>query len=258
MDRIRQHAFSRELMDASTPLLKRVLGRRPHDSAEIEAWRVANRASMSISERYTWSVLGVMFAFHRVIERERAARTLILVSPARLRGTSGKLDRADWIEYHLSAHAVALTSLSDLCLHLTNRVYQLGLAPRYCKLDVITSNASISRTPIAKKLRALEKVLGDQKQRRNRYLHQGDEADIGSFTDAGFALDLKGLSVVQRVQPSPEIANILRQGWRWILRDLKPVLDAAAEAATEAVLPCFDAVHPRFTLTLAALQRAEA
>ncbi len=71
-------------------------------------------------------------------------------------------------------------------------------------------------------------------------------------------MDLKGLSVVQKVKPSADIAKVLRQGWRWILRDLRPILNTASVATTDAVLPCFDALHPRFTDTLGALRRAEA
>lgn len=64
-----------------------------------------------------------------------------------------KIDRYDYIIYHLESHLIKTISCYDRCLILVNDVFLLGNTPINCKDAIITTNNRISGTTSIKLLK---------------------------------------------------------------------------------------------------------
>jgi hypothetical protein len=162
--------------------------------------------------------------------------------------------RSDWVKYHLGYFTVSLASLVDVALRLTAHVYQLGLAQRWCTMEVVTSHERVRHGVTAKALRAVDAALQRFKERRNRHLHWGEDADPGELTDPEFFLNLGMITFVHAISPLKRIdAEWLREAWQEALGALRPVLVKAQQEAATALDRVLTALEPRYEVTTRAL-----
>lgn len=246
MKSVTSHLLFHSIQSAVEPALALTMVKRPSDPAELDRWLAKNRAQLSDATRYGLGVLQSYSGLIRLITRAEHCFHLVQTTPARLRGPSGRINREEWADLMLTGHAAAIAALLDGSLLLSNSVYRLGLAPHHAKFDVVTSHAQIEGTETERKLRALKSRIQDVATRRNRYLHRGEEADIAELTGIEYAHEFRGLSLLNRVSPKPEITRILRAGWR----EMRDLITEQLQAVTEDVEPALEAVlttlAPRF------------
>jgi len=99
---------------------------------------------------------------------------LFMSSFPSIKSWRSKMERKDYLAYHMESYYASIVGIFDRILHLINFVYDLGLHPVHVKLDILLKN---SRVPakIKTTLRKFDKYLQESelKERRNRASHVG-------------------------------------------------------------------------------------
>jgi len=233
-------------MATARPLLLDVLDTIPKDHSKLEAWRESNRASMTAAGQYRSHIMWRVQNLLRMFERLGRARQLLLRSPPQSRSPTNRLDRSDWTQYHFWVFTACLPAILDCCLLLTASICQLGIPPRLCSFDLITSHEWLSGTGLPRALKSLRKSLAGHTQRRHRYLHRGEEPDFGELTDPEWLMDLKQVTFLHGLGDVPIDKRLLAGAWRATLRELRPVLDSAERSALEGTDGVLQALSPHF------------
>jgi hypothetical protein len=218
--------------------------------------RQRNAASLSHEERYTWSVFHAATCLITAASRIELAIDLIRRSPSGLLRGRHQVRRDVWLDYHLSHFASSLVSLQDATILLIAEVYQLGLAPRYCTLDVLASHRHVRATAAVKALKALDKVGAPHRTRRNVYLHRAEEAGLGLYVGEECAHNVQGLALINSSSAkSSESLDDERYAWRVLLRLALPQVKAARHEAVAATTRVLDALSKEYTLRADALRQ---
>jgi hypothetical protein len=232
-------------MEEARPLLD-VFDTIPKDHSQLAAWRESNRTSMTQAGHYRHLVMWRTINLLGMFERLERARYLLLRSPPATRSRTTRLDRADWTQYHFWVFTACLPAITDCCLLLTANVYQLGIPPRFCTFDLVTSHDWLKGTGTSRALKSLRKGLEDHTQRRHRYLHRGEAPDIGELTDPEWLMDLRQLTFLHSVGEGSVDKRLLTGAWRVTLRELRPVLGAAESSALDGTEGVLKVLLPQF------------
>jgi hypothetical protein len=80
---------------------------------------------------------------------------------------------------------------------------------------------------------SLHKAIEPHRNRRNKYLHQGQVADFGELTNPDFLQSLRTLTWLESRGYLPERRELLREWWREALRELEPKLQQAVDGVVE-------------------------
>ena len=185
---------NKRVIEEFRPLTLAALETMPKDRSKEKAWRVSNQANLSPAGRYRHVVMWRTTNLRRMFELLRRARSLLVRAPPALRSRKLRLDRSDWTQYHFFVLTTCFPAITDCCLLLAAETYQLGLPPRLCSFDLVTSHQWIGRSRVAKTLKALRRGLEAHTQRRHRYLHRGEEADFGELTDPEWLVNLRQIT----------------------------------------------------------------
>jgi hypothetical protein len=213
---------------------------------EGEAQR-ENQERMTPHARYVTGVFRRTIALFRTVDVLLDARRMLTVFPSSLSRAPGAISRDRWVDYHYGYFTVSLASLPDIALVLTASVFNLGVAPKHCTVDVITSHARIKGTPVVTAIRGVAKSVAQAKERRNLHVHRGDHADVESAVGDRFLRDLKMVTLVQSIEKNLVDAKFLAEGWREARRALEPVLEQEMLRVTSAILPLLEELLPEYT-----------
>jgi hypothetical protein len=245
-----RHAFYVALLDDLKPLISRTRDAIPSDPKKLAEWRENNRASLSPSDHYLMQVFDRTNNLMHVINRLRRARYLLGRSPRPYNIRALSFNRGDWSDYHFFVYTTSLASVLDCALLLIATVFRLGLPPRYCTFDLITQHHRLAASNLPKHLRSLKKSLWHHIQRRHRYLHRGEESNIGELTDPDAFLYLRAATLVadafhHEFAYDGEIpAPILSNWWRLEFRQLRPLLEQSERDVFAKVSQVLDSLQP--------------
>jgi hypothetical protein len=252
-----EHPFFGAVADSATPSLQRAaehVRANLHREGEAQA---ENRRRMTQAERYATNVFLRTISIYNTLRALDDARRLIAIFPGQVGKGADAMTRDRWVDYHYGYFTVSLASLPDISLIVTSLVFQLGLANRHCKPDVITSHGAIKGSDVEMALRGLAKSVQSVKERRNKHVHQGDHADVETLAPGSFLRDLKTLTFLRSVDASLVKAEFLAEGWREARREMVPRLTEETELVRRALGVLFDALLPAFTMRLEALRTFE-
>jgi len=124
---------------------------------------------------------------------------LAYLSGYRARNTSdGELiTRADYIAYQMENLYLRLGMIPDRSLHLTNKVFRLGLPARQCTPLTVTDNEHVRHTAVRARLRAIDKIVQPYRQTRNKIAH------FQRFNDSDLS-DIEGFFILKKSEGSSE------------------------------------------------------
>lgn len=182
------------------------------------------------------------------VDRLREALDLMVRTPGDRFLSRVQLDRTGWIQYHYAAYVVSLTSISDIALVLAAEVFALGLARRHCTPDIVKSNRRVKGSPAKAALEALERVIQRHRESRNLYIHAGQNVDLQGVSGTGSFDHIELLALVQRVRPTSETLEFLREGLHYEVRALRSILTQEIAEATANVEALFDAFLPEYVM----------
>jgi Cthe_2314-like HEPN len=245
-DTIVKHAFVKRVFEEGRPIVVSALKKMPKDRSKQKAWRAENQAKLTAAGRYRHIVVWRTGNLLRMFEVLGRARYLITRSPGALKSSKVRLNRNDWTQYHFLVFTGCFPSILDCCLLLVADTYQLGVPPRLCSFDRVTSHQSISGSKVAKALKSLRRAVENETQRRHRYFHRGEEPDLGELADPEWMMDLKQITAAHELTGLHLDAGILNMAWQATLRDLGPFLDSAEAASLQGVTAILDALLPLF------------
>jgi hypothetical protein len=182
----------------------------------------------------------------RAFDRLDLASYLLYRSPTSLGTLSRPVIRNEWTEYHFTAFTSALATVGDCCLLLVADVYDLGLPPKQCTLEAITTNRWVRNSAAAKALRLLHRKLQEHRERRNRYLHRGDEADFGELTSSQHLDDLRMVTWLHSLKDLSIEPRLLQVLWKFELTDLRPLLTAATTECVDKTVAILSSLERPF------------
>jgi hypothetical protein len=239
-EQLSKHPFYRYLLEEVRPVVD--LKEMPRERQALKKWQAQNRAHATQSQRYHYDVFSRAQNLIRVFDRLDRSASLLFSTPGFHGRRKQPLTRNDWTEYHFSVFTTALASVVDTSLLLIAEVYQLGFPPRQCTMPSVTENRWVTGSTTAA-IRSLEKKLQQHRQRRNRYLHWGDEADFGDLTNSEFLQDLRTITWLHSLGKLDVDKKDLRLVWQGELENLKPKVSGAIDdalAGTQGVLTAIE------------------
>lgn len=246
-----RHTFVRRVMEEMRPQLLQDLDNMPKDRTKLPAWREANRQGQTPAGRYLHRVGGRVFNLLRVLELLERSRYLLFRSPPVSRSRSVSLTRDEWAQYHFFVFTASLPAIVDCSLLLASETYQLGIPARLCSFDLLTSHDYVARSPVVKALKSLRSGLQGHIQRRHRYLHRGEEPDVGELTDPEWLMDLKQITFLQGTGDVSIDRKLLSRAWQDTLREIRPSLDAAEQCAYSGTDGVLTSLLPQLATRLA-------
>jgi phosphoenolpyruvate carboxylase len=245
-----RHTFYIAVLDNLKPLITRTRDAIPGDPAKLAEWREKNRATLTTTDHYVMQVFERANNLMHIINRLRRARYLLGRSPSAYKSRGLSFNRDDWSEYHFFVYTTSLASVLDCALLLSATVFRLGLPPRFCTFDIVTQHHWLAKSNLPKHLRSLKKSLWQHIERRHRYLHRGEESNIGELTDPDAFLYLRAATLVadafhHEYSYNVEIPDpILSNWWRLELRQLRPLLEQSEKDVFTKVSQVLDSLQP--------------
>jgi hypothetical protein len=250
-----RHPFVSYVSDSVEPVLLRAgedFGTVPKDYSDRQAWRAKNRARYTPAARFLGIIMGRTFNLLRMFEQLERARYLMGRSPRILGSGENSIDRSQWTQYHFFVFTASIPAIVDCCLLLAAETYRLGLPPRLCSFDLVTSHEWIA-PDVVKALKKLRADLQKDVQRRHRLLHRGEEADIGELTDSEWLLDLNAMTLVDSAGRGGIDRRLLATAWRGTVRQLQHALDTTEAAALDGTQRLLSALLPQLKDTMESL-----
>lgn len=252
---IANHPLIISNFDAVKPLLERgAKAARETDKRKRETLQEANRKTLSLDERYCLSVMEAIHPLLGTFARIDDAHSLIFRFPSALRSGRHRMSRDQWVDYHFGTLTVAFASVLDVSLILVARICQLGLQPRQCKVELISSHLHVP-SAVKKQLKALNKSLQPHIERRHGLVHRGKVADIGALADPEVFDFLRGLGLMERTSSQEKIVSELPFLWRAAIKNLKPKLSTTIDSLVTASSSVLDSMLPVWRQRQEALAR---
>ncbi|MCD6178478.1 MAG: hypothetical protein J7K39_01105 [Bacteroidales bacterium] len=81
------------------------------------------------------------------------------------------MNRYDYIIFSIENILFRITSIFDRCLRLTNRIYDIGLPDKECRINTIIKNNKIKGTKVGKCLNELNNFTSEFRKPRNEIAH---------------------------------------------------------------------------------------
>jgi len=216
--------------------------------------RKSNRQSLTDRERYATDVFRWFANLRRVFERIDHASHLMSRSPKTMASARHPLNVNDWTDYHFHAFTVSMHSVLDCSILLTSEVYRLGVPWRLCNVGNVLSNAHVAGTNAARALRGMQKSMETHRERRNRVLHRGEEADFGELTESSeWIANLRSFTFLQSQGEFLNLAAEVKTSWRYELQAVRPKLEEASRAAISDAKSLMTALEHPFTRIAEAL-----
>lgn len=143
------------------------------------------------------------------------------------------IDRAGYIKYHYSNHAVTLLGVFDIALILTNNVFRLGHSEKQCRPELIMQNSWIRMMRFDKILRQLDSAVEPSRKPRHLFIHRGylrGSECLWYLTGVEKFLSTAGSS--SRI-PFPLVASMYKAEVSRILDELRQQEEDAFKASME-------------------------
>ncbi len=259
VDRLMGHPMMRETLDRVRPVIAskdliEFISKLPSDPKERQKARASRWRALTPAQRYDLNVHRRLTAILSVFERLDYASLFVRTFPI---GSAAKkrVRRDFWVDYHFGYYTITLPSLVDLSLLLIATVYQLGLADRHCRYDVIREHGMLVGTSVPQKLAELAAVLKSITTRRNLHLHRGQLADIAEVGETEFLENLKMMTFVNEAGHPMVSAKWLSAAWREAMRSITPILDDERQKVVDAVLAVLNSTMPEYKSRSDALRK---
>jgi hypothetical protein len=255
--KLSSHLFVSEVISRSKPTFSAAADHvRKNEVREAEA-QAENRARMTVAERYETRVMRRALGLLTTLQALEDAQRMISVFPSQLSHGRAAVSRDRWADYHYGYFTISLASLPDIAVVLAATVCQLGLAPKHCTADVVTSSDVIKGTQVAAALRALARAVQAAKERRNRHVHRGDHAEVDNVSSGRLLRDVKTMTFFASVDPELVDRELLREAWRRAVKEIVPHLALEATRVEEALTVVLDSLLPEFMHRSDKLRKAE-
>ena len=135
---------------------------------------------------------------------------------------------------------ILLTGISDYCVAAINDVALLGMAPRHCTLQNVSSNAWIIDTPVQEELQSLDKFLKPYKTLRNEHVHAGSAGgDVGFLLRIFEVAKQHNLEIVSLDNGQAQF-DILRARLAHNLGEVLTDCERRVLALLDALVPLYD------------------
>lgn len=156
------------------------------------------------------------------------------------------INRANYIRYHYSNHAVTLLGIFDIALILTNNVFRLGLPERQCRPETVTHNRWVRSRGIDKILQEFDSALEPLRGPRHMSIHRGYPRDSEPLWYLrGFEI-LRSIDSPLEVDSSSKIISLSEVGTMYKAEILR-ILDELSEQEKPVFNTCKEllaALHP--------------
>jgi hypothetical protein len=234
------HPMVRGLRDLVTPLIV--------DESHTKTLTAADSYNLDV-----FDATGAVIQSFDLLERSRNfARSI--PSANYLRGL--KINRHDWLEYHISTFLITLVTIGDETVLLVNDVLRLGIDSRHCRAVAVKSNKWVKDTSLPTHLDAIENLIRPHRKTRNRLVHGGKVPSLGSFVKSGNLDQLKGFSLALQYRPGsfPEAMHVkLQNAYVKALIQIDAALDREICELRTAVWRLLTALHKFYSMGLSTL-----
>ncbi len=239
------HPFAKAVLAAMQPHLENSIGRIQASLRDYGT--MPAKVNDDDSDAYYWVVGRRLIAVTGRLERLRQAAKLIAHNPSPALQSAFGADRGSWIEYNYAAYSIALASIGDIVLLMTNDVFALGLSKKNCTADVIKTNKWVRATEVKDALDELEKLIEGHRHVRNLYLHRGEGPDLTEISDTGAYQYLQFLAVAQEVAPDIQRGKVIRRGYSDEADSLTARLETEISQTARALQRLFDTFNPIYS-----------
>ncbi len=237
IDEIWEISFYQAMFENARKVMKRSLENPPKSQKNIgnalAEWRKSGREKLTNADQYYVDVFYQVSNLNHVLDRLKQARYLIARSPKAFRNSSFSINRNDWSDYHFYVYTTSLASILDCALLITAEVFRLGLPPRHCTFDVVTQHRWVAGSEVSKALRSLKKTLDQHIQRRNRFVHRGEQSSFHDLTDPDGLILLRAVTFIgdrgTDLIPRKTVSSI----WKLQMKELRQSLDGIEDRVLE-------------------------
>lgn len=160
-----------------------------------------------------------------------------------------RMQRRDYIIYHLEYYYINEVALHDRILHLTNYIYNLGLQDRHVTLDIIGSNKNVDAE--AKQiLKQFDKGINGARRLQNQVKHKGklheEQLNLAGMYEFVYENDIKGI-----LEPERKLWQLqIRLIYRNCLRDKKAQMKKDRAAIGNLVKMSLDVLYQQYCVRI--------
>ena len=233
-----EHPFVVATRERTTPLIMQGFDHLRANPDDTDKAPRENRERIDTADQYEMQVMDRTMNLLNTVEALDNARGLMFVFPE-YAAQSASLSQDQWINYHYGYFTISLASVVDVSILLTSTVFQLGIAPRHCRYDIVRAHDRVKGTAVARAIKLLKNAVEEIQARRNLHVHRGEHADIANLTPDGYLQHLKEFTFIQSIDPGRIDVEDIRNLWRDAESMIMPQLDdevAQAEATVRRVL----------------------
>jgi hypothetical protein len=237
---ITNHIIFIKLINSMNSVVRNSPSKIPEDNKEFKKWRKNGRTRLSRSQLYIVDVFFRASNLSRVIDRVAYSRYLIKRSPNQFLTKNNKNGRIDWTDYHYFVFTTSIASIIDCILLFVAEIYELGLAPKDCKYEVIIHQKLINGTILASKIKQLKKYLETYISRRHQFVHQGQESGFNDLVDEEEYIMFKAYNFINENSKSfLDYGNIAKL-WGNQMKQVIPMLDITIISLLKYIDPILD------------------
>jgi hypothetical protein len=180
------HPMVRDLFDLARPLIL--------DETQTK--------TLTAADSYSLDVFDASSALIKSFDLLELSRSFATLPPSEKYLKGLKINRHDWLEYHISTFLITFVTIGDEAVALVNDVHHLGIDPRDCHAAALKRNKWVKDTSIPTQLDVIEKLIKPHRKNRNHLIHGGKVPSLSSLVKSGNLDQLKGFSLA--LQHSPE------------------------------------------------------
>ena len=162
----------------------------------------AQTKTLTVADSYSLDVFDAISALINSFDLLELCRSFATLTPSEKYLKGLKINRHDWLEYHISTFLITFVTIGDEAVAFVNVVHHLGIDPRDCHAAAVKRNKWVKDTSIPTQLDAIENLIKPHRKNRNHLVHGGKVPSLSSLVKSGNLDQLKGFSLA--LQHSPE------------------------------------------------------
>ncbi|MBL7789111.1 MAG: hypothetical protein JNL75_04670 [Chitinophagales bacterium] len=168
-DKLCGNAFMRELGSKSFECIQARL--KKENSGET-----ASNKDLEI-EKYVSSIFGLTFKIQSTFETICTIPNYLANLPTKSIQKRYDIEKTHYYKYHIENHIIRSTTIFDQLILLINGLFELGIDPKKCTFDIISTNSHTKKSREIALLKELDKAINGFKGKRNLILHRGEFRD---------------------------------------------------------------------------------
>lgn len=197
---------------------------------------------------YALDVFSYVSNLLTAVERFGGIRVYLARLPQPRRYEAVGVTEDQWITYHYSNYLMAVVSIYDTCLLLTNAVFALGLDPKECKKATVADNRKVRKSRVTEPLAKLNKTADKYRFPRNLLVHRSELPKLE-------ILDLlEMISSLHRAGKPMMDNRTLDKLYSLARREITDALDGEISLITSTLSEFFDSLQPVYEETTAKLK----